>query len=384
MPAAGLDPSVPPRSNLPGLLLGLGGAALLLSAVVLLPDSALPGVLVVSLVLGAAFALLDYGFVGGFRALLERGDGRAVGASFLMPAVAALVIVPVAGLAEGYGRFVAPVGLSLLIGAMMFGIGMQIANGCGSGVLVAAGQGSRRMWVTLPFFCLGGVIGSLLLPAALALPSLGAGDLVAWLGPWGGLLAMEVLLGVSALLVLRGARPDIAMLRKATIIGALAALLFLVSGMPWGITAGLTLWGAKAVQLAGADLAGSAFWAEPWARTALDGPVLAMHSSLSDLGLLFGALIAAAVKGQMRHRVPLGRDGAIGAALGGLLMGIGARLSFGCNVGAFLGGASSASLHGLAWFAAVLPGCWLGIRLRPLFGFAAPARDRQANGPLGR
>lgn len=135
----------------------------------------------------------------------------------------------------------APVGLSLLVGAMMFGVGMHISNGCGSGVLVAAGQGSHRMWVTLPFFCVGGVIGSLLLPSALALPSFGAGNLVAWLGPWGGLLTREVLLGLSAFVVLRGARPEAAMLRKAAIIGALAALLFLVSGMPCGITAGLAV-----------------------------------------------------------------------------------------------------------------------------------------------
>ena len=45
--------------------------------------------------------LLDFGFAGGFRALLERGDGRAVGASFVMPAVAVLAIVPLVSLAEG-------------------------------------------------------------------------------------------------------------------------------------------------------------------------------------------------------------------------------------------------------------------------------------------
>ena len=33
----------------------------------------------------------------------------------------------------------------------------------------------------------------------------------------------------------------------------------------------------------------------------------------------------------------------LSAAIGGLLMGIGARLSFGCNIGAFLGGTASGS-----------------------------------------
>jgi hypothetical protein len=53
----------------------------------------------------------------------------------------------------------------------------------------------------------------------------------------------------------------------------------------------------------------------------------------------------------LRHRAALGWRGAAGAALGGLLMGIGARLSSGCNVGAFIGGAASGSLHGLVWLA---------------------------------
>lgn len=369
MARAGAAPRRAP--SLPALAAGALGAAVVLGLALDLADPALPWVFGAALLLGIAFVVLDCGFVAGFRALIERGDGRTAGASFLAPAVALLVIVPVGTLMEGYGRFVAPVGLPLVVGAMVFGIGMQIANGCGSGVLVAAGQGSRRMWVALPFFCAGGVLGSLLLPAALAWPSLGELDLVAWLGPWGGLLTMEALLLAGALMVLRGARPTPAMLRGAATIGALAGVLFLASGLPWGITTGLTIWGAQAVQGLGFDLSGFDFWRMEWSGAALQDHPLASHSAMADLGLLLGAFLAAAARGGLRHGVPLGLPGAAGAALGGLLMGIGARLSFGCNVGAFLGGASSASLHGLVWFLAALPGCWIGSRLRPIFGFAA-------------
>jgi uncharacterized membrane protein YedE/YeeE len=357
-----------PRPQLPAVLAALAAIVAIGIAAAALPDPALPAVLAAALALGAAFVLLDVGFAGGFRALLERGDGRALAATFLIPAVAALVIIPAASLSPGHGRFVAPLGLPLVAGAMLFGVGMQIANGCGSGVLVAAGQGSRRMWVALPFFCLGGVLGSLLLPMGLALPSLGEVDLPEHLGPWGGLAVTLALLGAGALAVGGGAVPDVSRLGAAAAIGLLAALLFLASGMPWGITMGLTLWGAKAATALGADLAATPFWAEPWAADALGGPLLANHSSLSDVGLLLGALLAAAATGGLRHGVPLGLRGAAGAALGGVLMGIGARLSFGCNVGAFIGGAASGSLHGLVWMAAAIPGCWLGIRLRPLFG----------------
>jgi uncharacterized membrane protein YedE/YeeE len=364
---AGIGPRYP-RLRL--LALAAGAIAALLLLLHRQPDPALTAVLLFGVALGVALAGYDYGFTGGFRRLVIDGDGTTLAASLIVPAVAALVVIPVGTLGSEFGRFVAPIGTSLLLGAAIFGVGMQLANGCGSGTLVAAGQGSRRMWVTLLFFCLGGVAGSLVLPDALRLPSLGTLDLPGLLGPWGGLLAIELVLAVMAALLLRGAWPDARMMLAGAIIGVLAAGLFLASGEPWGITMALTLWGAKAVQAAGVDLGSSEFWSWPWTAALLQGPVLAMHGTASNLGLLLGALLVAAAKGELRHARPIGWPGVLGAAAGGLLMGVGARLSFGCNVGAFIGGLSSGSLHGLAWMMAALPGSWLGVRLRPLVGLS--------------
>ena len=79
------------------------------------------------------------------------------------------MIVPVAALVPGFGGAIAPIGPSLVIGAFVFGIGMQLANGCGSGTLYTAGGGSGRMLIALALFIVGSVIGSLHLPAFLAL-----------------------------------------------------------------------------------------------------------------------------------------------------------------------------------------------------------------------
>lgn len=325
----------------------------------------------VALMLGGAFVGLDFGFTGGFRDLLTRGDGRALAGAAVIPAVAALAILPLSAGMDDYVRFLAPVGLSLIAGAALFGIGMQIANGCGSGCLVAAGQGSRRMLVALPFFAMGGVLGTLILPTALTWPSLGVIDFVALFGTWGGLAAVEAQLALFALVVLRGARPDPTRLYGAAIIGMGAATLFVAAGEPWGITMGLTVFGAKAVQAAGADLPRFSFWATGGAADLLTAPVLAMPSALSDVGLLLGAGLAASLRGGLRFGTAVAWRGLAGAALGGLLMGIGARLSFGCNIGAFVSGTASGSLHGLVWMVAVLSGCWVGIRLRSWFGLPA-------------
>ncbi len=351
-----------------GLLLAALAALALLVRVSRLPDPMLPAVLGFGMALGIAFVWLDFGFTTAFRVLLTARDGRPLAASLVIPAIVAPVIIPLAMTGDAYSRFVAPIGVSLLVGAAMFGVGMQIANGCGSGTLVAAGQGSRRMALTLPAFAFGGVLGTLALPAALAWPSFGAIDLPDLFGTWRGLALTELLLGLCAVLLLRGARPAPAKLRAGLLIGALAAGLFVVSGEPWGITMGLTVAGGQALRALGWDLTHAPFWASDGARALLDAPLLAMHSALSDAGLLVGALLAAAARGRLRFGTAIGARAALGGVLGGLLMGFGARLSFGCNIGAFVSGAASGSLHGFVWLLAVLPGCWLGLRLRPWFG----------------
>jgi uncharacterized protein len=56
--------------------------------------------------------------------------------------------------------------------------------------------------------------------------------------------------------------------------------------------------------------------------------------------------------------------------IGGVLLGYGARLAYGCNIGAYFSGIASSSLHGWLWFAAALAGSVVGTRLRPLFGLS--------------
>ena len=228
------------------------------------------------------------------------------------------------------------------------------------------------MWVVLPFFCLGGLLGSLMLPAAFALPALPEVVFPRILGPWLGLAATLLLAGGLALLVLgNGPRPAASRLKAAALIGALAALAFLLSGQPWGVTTGLTLWGAKAAAALGVDVAHTTYWLWDGPKQALAGSILAQNSSLMDIGMILGATIAAARSASFRAQTWPPVRGLVAAAIGGLLMGVGARLSFGCNIGAMVGGIASGSLHGFVWFFAVLPGCWIGIKARPWFGLGA-------------
>jgi uncharacterized protein len=53
-----------------------------------------------------------------------------------------------------------PVGLHTAVGAFLFGVGMVIAGGCASGVLMRIGEGHALPWFALLGFCVGTVLGA--------------------------------------------------------------------------------------------------------------------------------------------------------------------------------------------------------------------------------
>ena len=365
------------RIDLLFLGLALASTAILIALVLLDHQPASAALIIGGFGLGIAFLKAEFSYTASWRRFLTRGEAGGLLGGLIVIAVCALAVVPVAALSPRFGGAIAPLGPSLVIGAFVFGIGMQLANGCGSGTLYTVGGGSGRMLVTLLFFVVGSVFGSLSLPAFL---SLGGVDPVLasdYLGAWGGLAATLVSIAIAAALIIavakrRGANfmPSRNYLVGGAVIGLLCVGVFAAGGHPWSVTFGYTVWGAKAATALGFDLSQSAFWQWPGPKHALAESVLSDTSSLTDFGMLFGAMAAAAATKPFAAVPWPPVKSLLAAGVGGLLMGWGARLGFGCNIGAFVGGVASGSLHGWIWFLAALPGCLIGIRLRPLFGLS--------------
>jgi len=140
-----------------------------------------------------------------------------------------------------------------------------------------------------------------------------------------------------------------------------------LSGHPWTITWAFTLWGAKAATFAGWTLSNTWFWTGGFTENALSSPVLADETSVMNIGIIIGAFLAAGLAGRFApdFRIPLRSLAA--AVIGGLMMGYGARIGFGCNIGALFSGIASTSLHGWMWALFALGGSWIGVRFRPAF-----------------
>lgn len=402
MSATTLAPSAGLGIQRPAAL--LAGAALLLGA--LLIGQAVSPHQALLYLLGAALGLVLYhaafGFTSAWRVFIADRRGEGLRAQMVMLALATVLFFPVLASGSLFGQpvsgLVSPAGTSVVVGAFLFGIGMQMGGGCASGTLYTVGGGSTRMVITLAAFIAGSAIGAAHLHWWAALPSLPRLSIVQLWGPWA---AMAVQLAAFAAIaavtvVLERRRHGILATRPAAprqglarftrgpwplLAGAVALALLnfatlALAGRPWGITSAFALWGSKGALALGFDVDAWPFWSTPAAQAQLHGSVLADVTSVMDFGIILGALLAAALAGRFAPtwRVPL--RSAIAAVAGGLLLGYGARLAYGCNIGAYFSGIASGSLHGWVWLVAAFAGNVLGTRLRPLFGLEVERTPR--------
>jgi uncharacterized membrane protein YedE/YeeE len=343
--------------------------------------------------MGLALYHAAFGFTAAYRRAFVQKDISGVTAQLIMLAVAMVLFAPILSkgevLGHGVSGAVAPVGLSMAFGALLFGIGMQLASGCGSGTLFTAGGGNARMVVVLIFFCIGGFWGSLDLHLWQQLPDAGSISLGQELGWFTAISIQLILLAIiyggfkryggtnlrplwfnnsfTLKILLVGPWP---LLLSALLLALFNWLTLLIAGHPWSITWAFALWGAKTATLMGWDPLSSTFWTSGFQENALHQSVFSDVTSVMNFGIMLGALLAAALAGKISPRLNMGWKPFIAAVIGGLLLGYGARLGYGCNIGAFFSGVASTSLHGWVWILAALLGNWIGIRLRPTFSLS--------------
>ncbi len=341
---------------------------------------------------GLGFALYHaaFGFTGAYRTCIATGRSGAVRAQMLMLGLAVLLFFPALAAGTVFGQpvrgFVFPAGWEVALGAFLFGIGMQLGGGCASGTLYTTGGGDTRTGITLVCFVAGMTLGAWDIDRWAALPALPPISLPQTLGLWP---ALALNLGAFALIAWALAarerrrtgqveplfrRPGAHFLSGpwplAWAAFALAGLNFatlVIAGRPWGITQAFATWGARAAESLGlADPVFWPYWEDPTRIDLLHRPLVMDATHLMNLGLILGAFMAAAWAGRFAPDWRIGWRPLLAAVLGGLMLGYGARMAFGCNISAFFSGVASGSVHGWVWIAAAVPGNILGMKLRPV------------------
>lgn len=117
---------------------------------------------------------------------------------------------------------------------------------------------------------------------------------------------------------------------------------------PWGVAGGLRNWGDWFFSLVGA------YQHEPLSP-------LISTSSILTLGLLWGSFGSALMSKQFSIRMAPPLE-LVKGIVGGTLMGIGAAMAGGCNVGGFYSAVSALSFSGIAMMIGLIVGAYLGLR----------------------
>jgi uncharacterized membrane protein YedE/YeeE len=329
--------------------------------------------LLVGVGMGAALAGARFGFTTGWRQLIEQRNPQGVTGQVLLLALASLAALPLLGQFTELHAALGPPSVSLLIGAFVFGLTMQIADGCGSGTLYKAGLGVPLNMGILPLFALGSFLGSVHLDGWLSLGQMAPVSLGEQLGTSGALGLTLALLAAVLVAVRLWVGAGQTWFNKrwiwgAVVLAVLATLNLLLAGQPWGVVYGFGLWAAKgAVALGVFDPTGNGFWSQAGNAQRLTQTVLMDVTTITNIGILGGALWVSAKS--PADSQPLTTQQWVIGLVAGFVMGYSSRLAFGCNIGAMLSGISTGSLHGWIWVPMAFAGTLIGVRVRRHFRF---------------
>lgn len=334
----------------------------------------------IGVLIGYSLEKFHFGFAGPWRRLIVNRDGQGVIAQLLAIGLTAVAIQPIIAYAPGsFIGAIAPISITMIFAACMFGFSMQIILSCGSGTLVNAGSGNLTAIIALPLFCVGSFLGTWLLPFAIELTPHGVVSLTEILGVEWSVLATVISLFCLGVLVSRrsiGSVWNKKLFFAAIILATLAVLHVLVAGQPWGVVYGLGLWVAKAAQGLGWTPETAEFWTHPINASALRSSILTDITSLTSLGLIGGAAMAAWNDAEQKSLVEHSKIWIyFVVAVASLLLGVSSRLAFGCNVGALFSGIASGSLHGWVWLIAGFSGSLIGVRAKD-FLWKKSSRER--------
>lgn len=145
------------------------------------------------------------------------------------------------------------------------------------------------------------------------------------------------------------------------ILALLNFLLLIITGRPWKITSGFLYWGAGILEFFN-------FNPRAWYYFSVYGNEAPVSFFLNrytviNLGVILGAVIAALMSTEFKFKPIKSNKQLAFGLLGGILMGFGSRLSFGCNIGSFFSAIPAFSLHGWIYAVFMFVGAYIGSKI---------------------
>ena len=305
---------------------------------------------------------------------------------------------------------VKPISWLTMLGGLLFGMGMILAGGCASGSLTGMGDFYIGSWFALLFFIFGSVVGVASLDAMFDKyqdflnygPKIHLPDYV------GGYIQAVVILGLLFILIAILLRKyEQQRMKKGTYTpeiradeflpvktdsntpifsyptlhkifkeswslytgSALLAIFFVVvaitTGKNWGITSTFIYWGGWILEPLGVDIQSISYFSDQSSKLSrfTDSTLFTDAGSLRNIGIFLGALIYTLSSWSGKVKISWKLRNVIAYSIGGFLMGYGARLADGCNIGAFYSAISSFSLSAFVFGAFMYLGGYFALKI---------------------
>jgi len=149
----------------------------------------------------------------------------------------------------------------------------------------------------------------------------------------------------------------------AVLLSVFQIVTFATTGNPWGVSGVFANWGAWLFEAVGGSVDRWFYFSSPGAQSTLDAGLLNHAGSWRNIGIIFGALFATLMASGFKIKKIKSWKQVVAAILGGLMMGYGARIAAGCNIGALFSGIASLSLSGWVFGFFMFLGAVVGSKL---------------------
>lgn len=151
------------------------------------------------------------------------------------------------------------------------------------------------------------------------------------------------------------------------LLGILNVILLALAGKPWKITTGFLYWGLSFLNSLGFKCK-DWYYFSVYSNGLKSGETfLNNYYTVLNLAVILGALLATLWASEFKIKKIKNRKQLFFGLLGGIIMGYGTRLSFGCNIGAYFSAIPSFSLHGWVFAIFMFVGAVIGAKI--LFKF---------------
>ena len=400
-------------------------AVLLIGGSLFLDSSALMFRLIIGLVLGYALVRSAFGFAGAANRAYTKGSTKLFQIlMWLFLGSAAITAAFAFNDPTKIGLWINPINLGLVVGGLIFGVGMAFSMCCASGVLTDVVEGPTRGLVTLLFFGIGTFVGFPLAKTqswvtdSLITSGTSNGVFLPDLFKWDGMNGFLGAMIVTALLCLgcigfakwyekrrrdagtyspvpseahqekiaAAMRANEAKLKVfsegtfnklfvnpwtlatgAIVIMVAFALLMGITNSGWGASTPYGWWFGRILHMFGVPASSLAEYTL-LNETAFTSPFFANAMNIQNVSIILGSVLALLLSGRFIVAIKNGFKASwleiLTYAMGGFLMGFGTRLSAGCNVGAMYTPIANFSVSGWLYMVMLFGGGILGNMLK--------------------